>query len=488
MQWVLTSGLLLTHLLGVLGVIGLQWLLLPLDELVSGRYRTAALVVTPVTVVASVIFGLVWLTVVVKRWLSWPDQGRPPTEQEREVCLLVPLRLTLLTGVLWLIGGGMTAATYGIGNPTVLPVIATAILSTGAMSCAFGYLVAEVAMRPLTAIAFRTGPVRDRPVVGIRARVTTLWVVSVALPVTGLVVLAWYAGASRELSVTRLAAIVGLIGVGGLIVGAAAVWLLVTALIAPLRSVHAAMAELAGGKLDTRITVFDGTELGQLQRGFNDMAEMVRERQRIRDLFALHVGSQVAHAAELQEPRLGGDTARVGVLFVDLVGSTTLAATRPALEVVELLNRFFEVVVDTVDAHGGFIDQFQGDAALAVFGAPAPLTDPATAALSAARDLALALPVMLPDAETGIGVSYGEVVAGYVGSARRFDYTVIGDAVNEAARLSDLAKRHPARVLASAEALRVAAPTESALWTTGRDVELRSRTAHTTLAWPGGLA
>lgn len=248
------------------------------------------------------------------------------------------------------------------------------------------------------------------------------------------------------------------------------------------------MGEFAGGKLDTRVDVFDSTELGQLQRGFNDMAEMVRERQRIRDLFVRHVGSQVAYAAELQEPRLGGDSAWVGVLFVDLVGSTSLAATRPALEVVELLNQFFEVVVDTVDAHGGFIDQFQGDAALAVFGAPAPLADPATAALSAARDLARTLPSMLPDSATGIGVSYGEVVAGYVGSARRFDYTVIGDAVNEASRLSELAKHHPARVLAAAVALRSATAAEAARWATGGDVELRGRTGLTTLAWPSGAS
>lgn len=485
-QRVLTTTLLITHTLGILGVIGFQWLLLPVDELVSGRYRTAALVVTPVVVGVTVVSGLAGLTVVVRRWLRWPDEGRPPTREEQELCLLVPLRLTLLTAALWLVGGGVTTAAYGVQDPAVLPVLVITTIACGAMACGLGYIVAEISLRPLTAIAFKAGAVRDRPIVGIRARVYGIWTVTVGLPVTGFVVLAFYAVSGDDLPVSRLAAILGFIGVGGLVVSVAATWLLVTAMIAPIRSVRWAMDELAGGRLDTRVDVFDATELGQLQRGFNDMAEMVDERQRLRDLFVLHVGSQVARAAELQEPHLGGDTTHVGVLFVDLVGSTTLAATRPALEVVEVLNAFFEVVVEQVEANGGFIDQFQGDAALAVFGAPAPLADPATAALAAARGLAAALVDQLPDCGTGIGVSYGEVVAGYVGSATRFEYTVIGDPVNEAARLCEMAKQHPARVLAAGPALGAATRAESGLWTTGHDVELRGRIERTTLAWPAG--
>ncbi|MEH6382310.1 MAG: adenylate/guanylate cyclase domain-containing protein, partial [Dietzia cercidiphylli] len=120
----------------------------------------------------------------------------------------------------------------------------------------------------------------------------------------------------------------------------------------------------------------------------------------------------------------------------------------------------------------------------AVFGAPAPIADPATAVLASARDLARALPELVPDCQAGIGVSYGEVVAGYVGSATRFEYTVIGDAVNEAARLCEMAKEHPTRVLASEAALRVAADPEEERWTTGGTVELRGRSTPTTLAWP----
>lgn len=322
-QWVLTTTVLVTHLIGVAGVVTLQWLLLPFDELTSGRFRTAALLVTPVA-------------------------------------------------VLWAVGGAVTVGAYGLAEPAVVPVLATAVISCGALACGFGYLVAEISLRPLTAIAFKVGPAPARPYIGIRARLVGIWVVAIGLPMTGLVVLAVHAVGGSGVPASRLALILGFIGVGGMVVSIAAGWLLVTAMLAPIRSVSWEMEELAGGNPGARIDVFDATELGQLQRGFNDMADMVGERQRLRELFVLHVGGQVARAAELQEPRLGGEVTRVAVLFVDLVGSTALASTHPAAEVVELLNEFFEVVVDEVEAGGGFIDQFQGDAALAVFGAPAP--------------------------------------------------------------------------------------------------------------------
>lgn len=485
-QWVLTSTVLLTHLIGVAGVVGLQWVLLPLPELTTGRFRTAALIVTPAVVVAMVLFGLVWITWIVRRWLSWPDENRAPTPEEQRLCLAVPLRLTLLTAALWAVGGAVTVGAYGLAEPAVIPLLSVAVVTCGALACGLGYLVAEISLRPLTAIAFKVGSPPARPYIGIRARLVGIWVVAIGLPMTALVVLAAHTVTRDSVPASRLALVLGFIGVAGLLVSIAASWLLVTAMLAPIRSVSWAMEALAGGDLATRIDVFDSTELGQLQRGFNDMAEMVSERQRLRELFVLHVGGQVARAAELQEPRLGGDTTAVAVLFVDLVGSTTLAATSPASEVVAVLNDFFEVVVEEVEAGGGFIDQFQGDAALAVFGAPAPLADPATAALSAARRLADALDDRVPGLRAGLGVSYGEVVAGYVGSARRYAYTVIGDAVNEAARLCELAKAHPARVLGSGAALDAATDAEAGRWTTGDRVALRGRTRTTTTAWPAG--
>ena len=151
------------------------------------------------------------------------------------------------------------------------------------------------------------------------------------------------------------------------------------------------------GDLDATIPVYDGSEVGLLQDGFNRMVEGLRERERIRDLFGRQVGADVARDAVAGDVQLGGEVRDVAILFVDIVGSTRLAVEVPPAEVVEVLNRFFAVVVATVDDHGGWINKFQGDAALAVFGAPGDRADPAGSALAAARALARRLPVEVPD-------------------------------------------------------------------------------------------
>src|SRR5690606_8003431 len=134
-----------------------------------------------------------------------------------------------------------------------------------------------------------------------------------------------------------------------------------------------------------------------------------------RDLFGRHVGEDVAAEAldrDGDAASLGGETRDVAVLFVDIVASTSLAAEAPPTEVVDVLNRFFDVVVRTVDDHGGWINKFQGDAALAVFGAPGERADPAGSALATARALAVRLRREVPDVQAGIGVAAGTVVAG----------------------------------------------------------------------------
>ncbi|SLJ82364.1 Putative adenylate cyclase [Mycobacteroides abscessus subsp. abscessus] len=90
----------------------------------------------------------------------------------------------------------------------------------------------------------------------------------------------------------------------------------------------------------------------------------------------------------------------------------------------------------------------------------------------------------MPGLDIGIGVSAGLAVAGNIGAANRFEYTVIGDPVNEASRLTELAKDHPGRVLGSGSALYFAEEAEQRLWITGEEVQLRGRRRKTQLAWP----
>jgi adenylate cyclase len=244
------------------------------------------------------------------------------------------------------------------------------------------------------------------------------------------------------------------------------------------------MEQVTRGDLSAHVVVYDGTELGLLQTGFNRMAEGLRERERIRDLFGRHVGHEVAANAMRQNPELGGEERDVSVLFVDVIGSTTIASTNTPTAVVALLNRFFDVIVDEVDGHGGFVNKFEGDAALAIFGAPNRIDDHAGSALAAARKIQVRLCAEVPEIKAGIGVASGIAVAGNVGARERFEYTVIGDPVNEAARLSEVAKTVPGNLAASGRAVAAAHSDEADQWQITDSITLRGRLEETELAIP----
>jgi adenylate cyclase len=153
----------------------------------------------------------------------------------------------------------------------------------------------------------------------------------------------------------------------------------------------------------------------------------------------------------------------VSVLFVDVVGSTRIAARERPQRVVELLNDFFALVVAVVERNGGFVNKFEGDAALCLFGAPVEQPDHAARALACARELHAELE-RHDGLRAAIGVSCGEAVAGWVGAESRFEYTVIGDPVNEASRLTELAKEQPGRVVVSAAVIEAAGGGEARHW------------------------
>ena len=247
-----------------------------------------------------------------------------------------------------------------------------------------------------------------------------------------------------------------------------------------------ALGRVRDGDLDTGLVVDDGGEVGEVQAGFNSMVEGLRERHRLRDLFGRHVGQQVATNALERGTGLGGQQADASVIFVDLIGSTAMAEVLPPDEVVETLNDFFGVVVHTIHGEGGWVNKFEGDGALCIFGAPGTQPDHPARALRAARELRLALGTLCerhPGLEAGIGVSSGQVVAGNVGTEARYEYTVIGPAVNEAARLTDVAKGRSVKVLASSDTVRRAGD-EAERWHDVGTVALRGRSSPTAIFEP----
>ena len=417
-----------------------------------------------------------------RRWL---EEDRPPTDEERSLVLRAPLIVARMHAAEW----GFAAVAFGALNWIWFSAelgqrVAITIALGGITAAAVAYLVSERFLRPTAARALAANPV-DTPVgPGIRSRAMIAWVVGTGIPGLGVVLVAVSTLVERDFKRDELAVTV-LVLVGIALVFGLYVYRLATRSVAdPVLSVRDAMRAVEAGDLEAKVPVYDGSEVGLLQAGFNRMAEGLRERERIRDLFGRQVGEEVARKALEQEVELGGEARTVAILFCDVVGSTSIAADRDPHEVVEMLNRFFAIVVEVVREHGGWVNKVEGDAALAVFGAPVEVDDPAGRALAAARELCERLRSELDELEAAIGVSHGEVVAGNIGEQSRFEYTVIGDPVNEAARLTELAKSRPGMVLASAAAIEAAAGDEAQSWQLGDSVELRGRSRSTRLASP----
>ena len=311
-----------------------------------------------------------------------------------------------------------------------------------------------------------------------------VWFLGSGVPVIGIALLAMFQILMRNLTETEFAVGVVIVSSAALIFGFVLMWIVAWLTATPVRVVRAALKRVEQGDLRGDLVVFDGTELGELQRGFNAMVDGLRERERVRDLFGRHVGREVALAAERERPKLGGEERHVAVVFIDIVGSTQLVTSQPPTEVVALLNRFFAIVFEEVDRHCGLVNKFEGDASLAIFGAPNRLDSPEDEALAAARGIAARLSDEMPECQAGIGVAAGQVVAGNVGAKERFEYTVIGEPVNEAARLCELAKSHPGGLLATSDALEGASEEECARWSLGETVTLRGHDRPTRLASP----
>ncbi len=407
----------------------------------------------------------------------------------RRVVLRGPLRLALVQTVLW----GIAAVLFVLLNVSAsgrlgFQVGATVVLG-GVVTVSITYRLVEVVLRPAVRRVLAVRPPSGKVLPGVLMRTVGGWLFGTAAPLAGVVLAAAAALAVGGYTVGRLAVVVLVLGVVALVFGGAVITLTAISTAAPVLAVRRALRRVESGDYDVDVPVFDTTELGLLQAGFNTMVEGLRERERVRDLFGRQVGEDVARNAMENELALGGEVREVAVLFVDLVGSTTLAASRPPTEVVELLNEFFAVVIDVVEHYGGWINKFEGDAALAVFGVPTGLSDAAGSALAAGRVLAGRLAEEVFDASgqevrAGVGISAGEAVAGNIGDRRRYEYTVIGDPVNEAARLCEVAKETEAGVAASGAALSRASSDEAGRWTTTGSRQLRGRTAETEVAVP----
>ncbi len=200
-----------------------------------------------------------------------------------------------------------------------------------------------------------------------------------------------------------------------------------------------------------------GDELETLATGFNAMVDGLKERDHLKNTMGKYMTASVLDHLLAGRVALGGETLTVTILFTDIRSFTSLSEKMKAQELVTLLNEYLTDMVTIVMDGGGVVDKYIGDAIMAVFGAPVPTPNDAVNAVTAAVRMRQALERLnvrlaargTAPLRTGIGIHTGEVVAGNIGSERRMEYTVIGDAVNLASRLETSTKVVGADVLIS---------------------------------------
>ncbi|MUL47016.1 adenylate/guanylate cyclase domain-containing protein [Mycobacterium sp. CBMA293] len=411
----------------------------------------------------------------------WLAAGRIPDAGQRRRAMNILHRQTALVFTVWCFGGAIMITLNRQPVPATMIAVTTVFGALSTVST--GALFTHRVYRPLVAAATQDYLGRTTTP-GVLARLVAMWVMNSAAPSLFIVVLiicrhmGWFMPTTASLGIP-----VVVVSVVSTVLGLRALMVVSLSISDPLRDVVEGMAEVERGVIGRKVPVYEQSEIGQLQSGFNRMVAGLLERDRLRDLFGRHVGPDVARLALSSDEPVAGEVCDVAVLFIDLAGSTQLAETMAPGEIAEVLNAFFQIVVAAVDEHGGLINKFQGDAALAIYGAPLRSDTAATDALATARTLCIALQ-QLPVVDFGIGVTAGSVFAGNIGAENRYEYTVIGDPVNEAARLADEAKNEDGRTLASEDAISLCDNDERLRWQNSGARLLRGRSSLTHTSIP----
>ena len=224
----------------------------------------------------------------------------------------------------------------------------------------------------------------------------------------------------------------------------------------PVSQLADAVREIERGNYNVRVGAKSDDEIGDLGHAFDGMARGLAERDRMRDVLGKVASSEVI--AQLMESRieLGGAEVEATVMFTDMRNFTPIAESLSPQQSLTLLNRVLTEVSDVIELHGGVVDKYLGDGAMAVFGAPVKRgNEPRRAVLAALeiRDRVASLgPELtrkgLPIPHIGIGINTSRMIAGNIGSPSRLNYTVQGDGVNLASRLESLTKRYLVPIVA----------------------------------------
>jgi len=265
--------------------------------------------------------------------------------------------------------------------------------------------------------------------------------------------------------------------VSAVLLGAILILILISKVTGPIVTVSRTMEKvIKTGDLNIVVPVQYNDEVGQMSQTFNLMtkeldraynriksyaldAVLAQKRERkIRQIFQKYVPQElIDRFFQNPESMLVGENRELSVLFSDIRSFTTISESMRPDELVQSLNRYFSIMVDIIYSRGGVIDKYIGDAIMAFFGAPVKHENDGQQSLEAALDMIEALETFnkeqrergAPEFKIGIGINYGLVTVGNIGSERKMDYTVIGDMVNLASRLEGQTKPYHEQLIFS---------------------------------------
>jgi len=253
----------------------------------------------------------------------------------------------------------------------------------------------------------------------------------------------------REILIVIFAAGLALSFVGGVLIA--------RTVTRPVKVLASGARKIEEGDYTHYVNIKQRDELGELATSFNYMVKGLAEKDRVRNLLGKVVSPAIAEELLSKDIKLGGEEREVTILFSDIRNFTALCERQPPQRILSLLNSYLTEVSGVVEANGGVVDKYIGDAVMALFGAPLNYDDDATRAINTAMGMCKALEGLnadfeqqgLPKINIGIGINTSVVVAGNMGSNTRLNYTVIGDGVNLASRLESLTKEYGVGIIVS---------------------------------------
>jgi len=230
----------------------------------------------------------------------------------------------------------------------------------------------------------------------------------------------------------------------------------------PVRALANAARQVSAGDWKVRLPVKKGgDEIQQFSETFNQMVSGLEERDKVKQAFQKFHNKEIAEKLISGEIHLGGERKNACVFFSDVRGFTALSEGLDPEALVKILNRYMTKMVRVIIDNGGIVDKYVGDAIMAIWGVPVGKPDDCFRALKACLEMRIALAELNAELiaeghgalRIGMGLNFGTLISGNIGSEERMEFTVIGDTVNTASRIESLTKEFGTDLLISREVL-----------------------------------